>query len=112
MGPVNRIREWGDAMPKAYWIAQVSVDDPDAYEAYRAANAAAFAKYGARFLVRGAEPDLREGQMRPRLVVIEFADLDTARACYDSPEYQAALRLRQPCSTADLAIVPGYDPEK
>lgn len=36
-------------MPKGYWIGHVTVDDPQAYEAYRAANATAFAKYGARF---------------------------------------------------------------
>ena len=47
--------------------------------------------------------------MRPRSVVIEFADLETARACYFSPEYQAALTLRQPCSAADLTIVEGYE---
>lgn len=40
-------------MPKAYWIAHVSIDDPAAYEAYRRANAAAFARFGGRFLVRG-----------------------------------------------------------
>lgn len=96
-------------MPKAYWIAHVQVDDPDAYRDYVAANAVAFAKYGGRFLVRGPQQDQREGHMRPRSVVIEFADLLTARACYDSAEYQAALRLRQPCSTADLIIVEGYD---
>lgn len=97
-----------DIPAKAYWIAHVTVDDPTAYEAYRQANAAAFQKYGARFLVRGAGLDVVEGAMRPRTVVIEFADLATARACYHSPEYQAALRLRQPCSTADVAIVEGW----
>ena len=96
-------------MPKAYWIAHVTVDDPAAYEAYRQANAAAFAKYGARFLVRGGAQDIIEGAMRPRSVVIEFADLETARACYFSPEYQAALTLRLPCSAADLTIVEGYE---
>lgn len=96
-------------MPKAYWIAHVTVDDPAAYETYRQANAAAFAKYGARFLVRGGAQDIIEGAMRPRSVVIEFADLETARACYFSPEYQAALTLRQPCSAADLTIVEGYE---
>ncbi|MGO4854303.1 DUF1330 domain-containing protein [Phaeovulum sp. W22_SRMD_FR3] len=96
-------------MPKAYWIAHVTIDDPTAYEAYRAANAAAFAKYGARFLVRGGAQELVEGEMRPRSVVIEFADLATARACYQSPEYQAALALRQPVSTADVAIVEGWE---
>ncbi|RDW13217.1 DUF1330 domain-containing protein [Paracoccus thiocyanatus] len=96
-------------MPKAYWIAHVTVDDPAAYEAYRQANAAVFARYGARFLVRGGPQDVVEGQMRPRTVVIEFADLETARACYHSPEYRAALALRQPCSIADLAIVEGWE---
>ena len=96
-------------MPKAYWIAHVTIDDPTAYEAYRAANAAAFAKYGARFLVRGGAQELVEGEMRPRSVVIEFADLATARACYQSAEYQAALALRQPVSTADVAIVEGWE---
>jgi uncharacterized protein (DUF1330 family) len=96
-------------MSKAYWIAHVTIDDPTAYEAYRAANAVAFAKYGARFLVRGGPQELVEGEMRPRSVVIEFADLATARACYHSPEYQAALALRQPVSHADVAIVEGWE---
>jgi uncharacterized protein (DUF1330 family) len=96
-------------MSKAYWIAHVTIDDPTAYEAYRAANAVAFAKYGARFLVRGSPQELVEGEMRPRSVVIEFADLATARACYHSPEYQAALALRQPVSHADVAIVEGWE---
>jgi uncharacterized protein (DUF1330 family) len=41
-------------------------------------------------------------------VVIEFADLATAQACYDSPEYKAAKALRDPVSDADLVIVEGY----
>ena len=96
-------------MPKAYWIAHVDVHDPAGYEGYRAANAAAFEKYGARFLVRGTPFDLREGSARARTVVIEFADLATARACYDSPEYQAALAIREKYSTADLIIVEGWE---
>ena len=96
-------------MPRAYWIAHVSVDDPEAYAAYRQANAAAFQKHGARFLVRGGEQQVMEGALRPRAVVIEFPSRDAAEACYRSPEYQAALALRQPVSTADLAIVDGWD---
>lgn len=96
-------------MPKAYWIGHVSVSDATTYEAYRQANAVAFAKFGARFLVRGGAQQVVEGEMRPRAVVIEFADLATARACYDSPEYQAARALRLPASLADLCIVDGWD---
>ena len=96
-------------MPKGYWVAHVDVDDPAAYEAYRQANAEAFAKYGARFLVRGGAQQQREGSLRARTVVIEFADLETAIACYESPEYQAAKALRAPVSRGDLVIVPGWE---
>ncbi|MFB2531310.1 DUF1330 domain-containing protein [Paracoccus sp. p4-l81] len=96
-------------MAKGYWIGHVTVADADAYEAYRQANAAAFARFGGRFLVRGGDQTVVEGDLRPRAVVIEFPSLEAARACYDSPEYQAALALRRPVSHADLAIVEGWE---
>ncbi|MHA7849939.1 DUF1330 domain-containing protein [Roseovarius sp.] len=95
-------------MPKGYWVAHVDVDDPQAYETYKAANAAPFAEYGARFLVRGGPGETREGQVRARTVVIEFPSYAAALACYDSPGYQAAKALRDPVSTGDLVIVEGY----
>lgn len=96
-------------MPKAYWVVHVNVTNPETYEAYRAANAAALDKYGAKFLVRGGEQEDREGTNHPRTIVLEFADLDTARACYESPEYQAAKAIRLSASEGDLVIVQGYD---
>ena len=95
-------------MAKGYWVGQVTVRDALAYQAYRAANAVAFAKYGAKFLVRGGEQTILEGAAHPRTVVIEFADVETAQACYDSPEYQAAKALRDPVSEGNLVIVEGY----
>jgi uncharacterized protein (DUF1330 family) len=96
-------------MTKAYWVAHVEIDDAEAYEAYRQANSLPFARYGARFLVRGGEQQVVEGSAKSRTVVIEFADLETARACYHSPEYQAAKALREPVSRADVMIVAGWD---
>jgi uncharacterized protein (DUF1330 family) len=96
-------------MPKGYWIAHVDIRDAAAYERYRAANAAPFAKYGARFLVRGGMQEVREGQARPRTVVIEFPTIEAARDCYDCPEYRAAKALRDPVSEADLMIVEGWN---
>lgn len=96
-------------MPKGYWVAHVDVRDPAAYEAYRRANAEAFALYGARFIVRGAPQEQMEGHCRARTVVIEFPSLEAARACYASPEYQAAKALRDPVSTGDLVILEGWD---
>ncbi|MDP0929156.1 DUF1330 domain-containing protein [Paracoccus onubensis] len=95
-------------MTKAYWVGHVSVDDATAYEAYRKANAEAFAKFGARFLVRGGAQEIVEGKVRPRCVVIEFPSIEAARGCYDSLEYQRAKALRDPVSLVDLVIVEGW----
>ena len=96
-------------MAKGYWVGLVDVDDPEAYKAYVAANALAFGKFGARFLVRGGKSEAVEGQPRSRVVVIEFKDYATALACYRSPEYAEAMALRKGVSTADIRIVEGYD---
>jgi uncharacterized protein (DUF1330 family) len=96
-------------MAKGYWIAHVDVDDPEGYKAYFAANEKPFAKYGARFLVRSGQSAQKEGALRGRHVVLEFKDYATALACYESPEYQRALAIRQRVSRGDLVIIEGYD---
>ncbi len=73
-------------MAKGYWVARVDVYDPEAYKGYVAANAVAFAKYAAKFVVRGGRFEAPEGVARARNVVIEFKNYETAVACYHSPE--------------------------
>lgn len=96
-------------MAKGYWIARVNVSDPEAYKAYIAANAVAFSKYGARFIVRGGPFEAVEGDARERNIVLEFPSLDAAKACWSSPEYAVAKALRTGCATADVLIIEGYD---
>ena len=96
-------------MAKGYWIGRVTVTDGDAYSRYVAANAGAFAAYGARFLVRGGRFEAVEGEARERNVVIEFDDYDTALACYRSAEYAEAMAHRLPAAEADIVVIEGYD---
>jgi len=96
-------------MAKGYWIAHVDVSDPTAYDKYREANAAAFEKYGAKFLVRAGESVTKEGSVRSRHVVLEFESYEKALACYESPEYAHAKSLREAASEGDLVVVAGYD---
>ncbi len=91
----------------AYWIAHVTVTDPAAYAGYQALAPAAFVAHGARFLARGGEAEVLEGPALDRHVVIEFPDLAAARACYRSPEYQAARARRADACTAHVVIVDG-----
>ncbi|SFK95960.1 Uncharacterized conserved protein, DUF1330 family [Pseudovibrio ascidiaceicola] len=96
-------------MPKAYWIAHVTVTDADAYTNYTQAAPAAFQKYGARFLARGGKTEHLEGTSHPRNVVIEFDTMEQALACYHSPEYQEAKSHRKTAALADIMIVEGIE---
>lgn len=70
--------------------------------------------YGGRFLVHGAEVEVREGDWPGTIVVIAFPSVDRARAWYDSGEYQTILPLRTGHIDGSAIIVPGvaagYDP--
>ena len=96
-------------MAKGYWVVRVDVKDPEAYKRYIAANGPAFAKFGARFLVRAGRHETLEGASRARNVVIEFPSYEAALACWHSPEYQEVLKLRRGASEADLLVIEGYD---
>jgi uncharacterized protein (DUF1330 family) len=96
-------------VPKGYWIARIDVTDPEGYQAYVAANAEPFGKYGGRFLVRAGRSETVEGTSRARNVVIEFPDYATAVACYRSPEYARAKALRAGKAEADIVIIEGHD---
>ncbi|HZB37417.1 MAG TPA: DUF1330 domain-containing protein [Beijerinckiaceae bacterium] len=97
-------------MAKGYWIAAVDVQNPDAYKNYVAANGAAFAKFGGRFLVRGGpRREVVEGKSRARNVVLEFPSYEAALACWSSPEYKAAKAKQEGGAVADIVVIEGYD---
>ena len=96
------------AMSKAYLIADIEVTDPDAYGRYRELSGPAVAAYGGRYLVRGGQTDVVEGDWQPhRVVVVEFDDMDAARRWYDSPEYTEARQVRQSAATSSFILVEG-----
>ena len=94
-------------MAKAYWIAHVTVTNPDQYKLYAGDAPVAFKKYGATFLARGGAFEQLEGKGRPRNVVVEFPSLQSALDCYRSAEYQAARAKRIGAGEADIVIVEG-----
>jgi uncharacterized protein (DUF1330 family) len=94
---------------KGYWIAHVQITNPERYKDYIAANAAPLKRYGARFLVRNGECRVEGRLAGRRHVVIEFDSYAAAKACHDSPEYQAAAKIRDEASTADFIIIEGYE---
>ncbi len=91
----------------AYWIAHVTVTDDAAYGEYAKRAGPAIAAHGGEFLVRGGAYKQLEGRDRPRNVLARFPSLAAAEACYNSPEYQAALAFARGASERDLVIVEG-----
>jgi uncharacterized protein (DUF1330 family) len=92
----------------AYVIVETDVRDPQQYELYKAAAMAAIAACGGRYVARGGELAVLEGDWRPkRIVVLEFEDLEAAKRWYDSPEYREARRLREGAATLRAVAVEG-----
>jgi uncharacterized protein (DUF1330 family) len=92
----------------AYVVAYADIHDPDAYAHYREAAGESIAAHGGRFLARGGDIEVLEGDWSPRRVVlIEFADLDAARRWYDSPEYGEAKRRREGAADVRLVLTQG-----
>jgi uncharacterized protein (DUF1330 family) len=92
----------------AYLIVETDITDPEQYEQYKAASPGAIAAHGGRFVVRGGETAVLEGDWNPkRLVVVEFEDLEAAKRFYDSPEYQAAMKLREGAARLNMVAVEG-----
>ena len=96
-------------MAKGYWIGRVDVHDEDGYRPYTIPNPAIFKKFGGRFLIRGGKFETPEGKARSRNVVVEFPDYAAAVACYNSPEYQENLKIRQAHAESDIIIIEGHD---
>jgi uncharacterized protein (DUF1330 family) len=94
-------------MPKAYWIARVDVTDLETYKQYVETAKPAFERHNAKFLARGGRTEALQGAARARNVLIEFASMDDALACWNSPEYTMARAIRGPVSTGEFVLVEG-----
>ncbi|WP_112309432.1 DUF1330 domain-containing protein [Pseudogemmobacter bohemicus] len=92
-------------MPAAYWIAHVHVTDAEGYARYAKGATMAIEAHGGTFLARGGRYVQLEGNDRARNVLARFPDLETAVACYNSPEYQAALDHARDAAVRDLVVV-------
>ena len=92
----------------AYAIANVRVTDPDRYPEYIGRVSQTIERYGGRYLARGGEVEVLEGDWEPqRLVIPEFESVERLREFYDSPEYAPLKRLRQEAADAQFVVVEG-----
>ncbi len=92
----------------AYAIFDITVHDPVRYEEYKKLAPPAIAAYGGKYLVRGGDLHVLEGDWAPsRMVVLEFPTAEQALAWIDSPEYCDARALRHATATTKAILVEG-----
>ena len=97
-------------MAKAYWVGCYrTITDEAALARYAKLAGPAIEAHGGRFLARGTAAKAYEAGLLQRLVIVEFADVASAAAAHDSPEYQAALVELGATAARDLRIVEGVD---
>jgi len=95
-------------MAKVYVISDVTLKDNDAAKSYREAAAASIAYHGRRYVVRGGDVTVLEGDWRPKmLVVAEFPSRAAAEAWYRSPEYARAVAHRDAPLDRNLIMAEG-----
>ncbi|MFK7878925.1 DUF1330 domain-containing protein [Roseobacter sp.] len=94
-------------MPKGYIIAHVTVTDPEAYKEYVIKDTPILEGLGGRFVIRGGQSQVVEGESHERHVVIEFPSYEAAQAAYNDPDYQEVAKIRRRTAQSSIILVEG-----
>ncbi|MGK0447920.1 MAG: hypothetical protein ACJA2M_001700 [Polaribacter sp.] len=96
----------------AYLIVNIEIKDAEKIKKYLTSTPEILNKYSGRFLVRGGQIWVAEGNWNPkRLVVVEFDSFEKAKEFYDSEQYEHLKKLRQSSAKTDMIIVNGITNE-
>jgi len=89
-------------------VVEIEVLDPERYETYKQLAPPSIAQYGGRYVARGGHLETLEGTWSPkRLVILEFASVEQAKAWWNSAEYAQAKALRQAVARTQMIVVAG-----
>jgi uncharacterized protein (DUF1330 family) len=94
---------------RGYWIISARVLDMQRYNAYLEVAVHVIDGLGGRMIIRTPQVFVAAGSPKPRLVVVQFANLADARAAFDDISQQAAMLLYEGVAEYDVSIVEGYD---
>lgn len=94
----------------AYVILQIEVTDAEKFAKYREIATPMVEKYGGRYLARGGNMEVVEGESLPRIGIVEFPSIEQFKSFYNAPEYQDAKALRQSATRGNMVVVEGSPP--
>ena len=92
----------------AFLIADIEVTDPVGFDEYKRLANDTITAYGGKYVVRGGDFEVLEGDWSPkRIVILEFPSMSSLKAWYDSPEYAPLKRIREMSANSRFVIVEG-----
>tara|TARA_B110001452_G_scaffold231963_1_gene209073 strand:- start:457 stop:759 length:303 start_codon:yes stop_codon:yes gene_type:complete len=93
---------------KGYWIATYkSLENSENIKKYAEKATPAIKKYNGKILARGGKVQTIEGTPSPRTVLIEFSSIQDALNCYQSQEYQDAMKIGKGEFDRHIQIIEG-----
>jgi len=100
------------AKPPAYNVVEITIKDQDGYnKEYLPLVSKAIADAGGKFIVRGGKTISFEGAApAPRVVVVQFENLDRLQAMYNSASYKDAIAIGDKYATQRIFGVEGISP--
>lgn len=92
----------------AYVIVEINVHDPIGYEEYKKRAGAAVEAHGGKYIVRGGQTEVLEGDWQPkRIVVLEFPSMDRAKEWLNCEEYREPRKMRHATARTNMIVVEG-----
>ena len=94
----------------AYILVDVTIHNAENYEGYKKLTPASIASYDGKFIVRGGQAEILEGDWQPgRVVVLEFPTIERAKQWWASEEYATAKAIRQANAETKMILVEGFE---
>lgn len=92
----------------AYVIVEIEILDPVGYEEYKKQASDTVHKYGGKYLVRGGNAEVLEGDWKPkRIVILEFESIERAKEWLNCEEYREPRKLRHKTAKTHMLVIEG-----
>lgn len=92
----------------AFVVVEIEVHDQELYKSYTNLTPASIASYQGKFIARGGDTIVLEGEWQPkRLVLLEFPSVEIANSWWHSEDYTKARAIRQKAASTKMIIIEG-----
>jgi uncharacterized protein (DUF1330 family) len=106
---VTKLTSNRKSIMSAYILVDTKIENAEVYEEYKALALSIAESYGGKYLTRGGAMDIIDNDLwtPTRMVLIEFPDMEKARAFMKSEAYAPVRPLRENNAKCTLVLLEG-----